>query len=76
MSNKEIENKVDELKEELKNEKTETVVNEDSKVRKIVTWCLKGVALVATGLVGFFVGQHIGGDKDDDETHDEEKTEE
>ena len=72
---KEIENKVEELKEELKSDKTETIVNEDSKVRKIVTWCLKGVALVATGVVGFFIGQHVGGDKDEDNAQ-EEKTEE
>lgn len=72
---KEIENKVEELKEELKSDKTETIVNEDSKVRKIVTWCLKGVALVATGIVGFFIGQHVGGDKDEDNVQ-EEKTEE
>lgn len=72
---KEIESKVEELKEELKSDKTETIVNEDSKVRKIVTWCLKGVALVATGVVGFFIGQHVGGDKDEDNAQ-EEKTEE
>lgn len=72
---KEMENKIEELKEELENDKTETIVNaEDSKVKKVITYCLKGLALVATGVVGFFIGRGIGG-KDEDDTQ-EEKTEE
>lgn len=72
---KEMENKIEELKEELENNKTETIVSaEDSKVKKVITYALKGLALVATGIVGFFIGRGIGG-KDEDETQ-EEKTEE
>ena len=71
---KEMANKVDELKEELGG-KPETVVDENNKVRKVVTYALKGLALVATGLIGFFVGQRVGGGKDEDDAQDE-KTEE
>lgn len=72
---KEIEKKVEELKEEL-GDKTETVVEEESKLHKVIGYALKGLALVATGLVGFFVGQHIGGGNNETETQEEEKTEE
>lgn len=71
---KEMENKVGELKEELEGKK-EVVVDENNKVRKVITYALKGLALVATGLIGFFVGQHVGGDKDENDAQ-EEKTEE
>lgn len=76
--NQEMKDKVDKLKEELGGNQTELVVNEESKVRKVVTWVLQGVALVATGLVGFFIGQHVGGDKDEDtnETQEEKPEEE
>ena len=73
---KEIEKKVEELKEEL-GDKTETVVEEEkSKLHKVIGYALKGLALVATGLFGFFVGQHIGGGSNETETQEEEKTEE
>lgn len=73
---KEIENKVDELKEELKNDKTEEIICEEGgKVKKVITYCLKGLALVATGVVGFFIGRGISG-KDEDNTQEEKTTEE
>ena len=72
---KEIEKKVEELKEEL-GDKTETVVEEESKLHKVIGYALKGLALVATGLFGFFVGQHIGGGNNETETQEEEKAEE
>lgn len=76
MSNKEMENKLEELKDELKESKTEAIITtEDSKVKKVITYALKGLALVATGVVGFFIGRGIGG-KDEDEDTQEEKTEE
>ena len=71
---KEMENKIEELKDELENNKAETIIStEDSKVKKVITYALKGLALVATGVVGFFIGRGIGGK---DEDTQEEKTEE
>lgn len=74
---KEMENKVDELKEELETNKTEEKIisAENGKVRKVITYVLKGVALVATGVVGFFIGRGISG-KDEDDTQEEKTTEE
>lgn len=75
MEKKNVENKVEELKEELKENNTEAVVVEsESKVRKYVTYALKGLALLATGAVGFFIGRGFG-NKDDD-TENQETTEE
>ena len=71
---KEIENKVDELKEELKNDKTEEIISEEGgKVKKVIIYCLKGLALVATGVVGFFIGRGISGKDEDDNTQEETK---
>ena len=76
MATNKVENKVEELKEELKEDNTDVVVVEsESKVRKIVTTVLKGVALVATGFVGFLLGRHIGNDSSNEDSN-EENTEE
>lgn len=73
MEKKNVENKVEELKEELKND-AEVVVEDNSKVRKIVKTVLSGVALVATGIVGFFIGRGTAG-KDDEEDQTTETNE-
>ena len=71
-----VESKVEELKEELKENNTEVVVAEsESKVRKYVTYALKGLALLATGAVGFLLGRGFG-NKDDDTENQETTTEE
>ena len=76
MEKKNVENRIEELKEELKKNNTETVATEDnSKVRKIIKTVLQGVALVATGIVGFFIGRGIGNGKDDEEDQTTETNE-
>lgn len=72
MEKKNVENKIEELKDELKENNTEAIVVEsESKVRKYVTYALKGLALLATGAVGFLLGRGIGNGKDDEEDHNE-----
>ena len=56
--------------------KTEIVVQEDSKLRKVVTYCLKGLAFIATGVVGFFIGRGTAKGSSDDDENDEENEEE
>lgn len=77
MSNKNTDTKIEELKEEPKtNESKELVIQEDSKIRKIVTIALTGLAAVATGIAGFILGRRSGNDDGDEESAQEEKTEE
>lgn len=75
MEKKNVENKVEELKEELKNDAEVVVTESESKVRKYITYALKGLALLATGAVGFFIGRGFG-NKDDDTENQETTTEE
>ena len=76
MEKKNVESKIEELKEELKENNTEVVVTEsESKVRKYITYALKGLALLATGAVGFFIGRGIGNGKDDEEDQTTETNE-
>lgn len=75
------ETKVEDLKEKevpKMEETTETVVQEESKVRKIITYGLKGLALIATGVVGFILGRTTAGSnsEDDDECEKLESAEE
>lgn len=75
------ETKVEDLKEETTTAATEpatteTIVEEDSKLKKVIKWTLKGLALVATGVAGFFIGRATRGDNDDDTDDAEEKIEE
>ena len=69
-----VENKVEEIKEELKDlNETELVVKAETKGKKILGWCLKGLALIATGVAGFFIGRTtVGGE---DEAQEEETKE-
>ena len=76
------ETKVEDLKEKevpkMEEVTTETVVQEESKVRKIITYGLKGLALIATGVVGFILGRTTAGNnsEDDDECEKLESAEE
>ena len=60
--------------EELKKNEDALIVNDESKVRKFIKWGLSGLAVVATGVLGFFIGRNSVGD-DDEESKTEEKTE-
>ena len=67
---------VDEMNgtEEKKEEKKEDILVEvkPNKVKTILKWVGAGVALIATGLAGFFIGR---GSDDDDDDSTETKTE-
>lgn len=67
------------LKEETKDiTPTEPIIEQESgKAKKIVMYCLKGLAVIATAAVGFLIGRGTaGGDKDDDEEAKDEDTDE
>lgn len=77
------ETKVEDLKEKVEVPKTEevtteTVVQEESKVRKIITYGLKGLSFIAMGVVGFILGRTTAGgnSEDDDECEKLESAEE
>lgn len=70
-----VEEKVVELKEELKDLGGEVVVKEDTKGKKILKWGLNALALTAAAILGFVARGFIGKDDLEDETQ-EEKTEE
>lgn len=70
------ETKVEDLKEDTTvNEVTnnpEVIVEEDSKLKKIVKITLKTLAVIATGAVGFILGRVTGNHNDDDDGEDNE----
>lgn len=71
-----VENKVEELKEELKENNAENVITEgeNNKLRKIITIALNGLAFVATGVIGFFIGRGTANNGNDDESQEENTT--
>ena len=51
------------------------VVAEDGKAKKILKWVVRGVALVATGIVGFVLGRTTsGGEEDSEESANDEES--
>lgn len=44
------------------------VEQEDSMPKKIIKWVLGGLACVATGVAGFFIGRASKGDDDNDDS--------
>lgn len=71
------EKKIDETGIGTDNKETNTpdIVNQDSKVKKAVKWLIKGLVVVATGAVGYFLGRGSVGNDDDSDT-EESSTEE
>lgn len=50
-------------------------VEPEGKMRKVIKWIAGGLAFVATGVIGGFIGHRLGSGKDDDEA-DTSSTEE
>lgn len=53
---------------------TDMVVAEDGKGKKALKWVFRGLAVVASGLVGFFIGRATNS-SDDEESEDSNEAE-
>lgn len=76
MATNKVDDKVKELEKDLKENNTENVITEgeNNKFRKIITIALKGIAVVATGVIGFFIGRGTASNGNDDEGQEENTT--
>lgn len=65
-----LKNNNDVATNEKEDQPTEIIVADESWAHKALKWGLRGLACIATGVAGFFIGRATAGKDDDDDDSD------